>query len=95
MKRITLLSFIALVALILCSCGLGKMVPTNQITLKLENPDLENKGGKVEYVVKGNVPPKWLKKKATVDIQVPVFMDESGNKTEMKSIKLVGEKSKE
>ena len=96
MKRFTLLTFIALIAFVLSSCGLGKMIPNNRITLKLENPDLENKGGKVEYVVKGNVPPKFMKKKATVDIQVPVFMDENGNnKTEIKSIKLVGEKSKE
>jgi Flp pilus assembly protein TadD/outer membrane protein OmpA-like peptidoglycan-associated protein len=96
MKKLYLLSVIALVALILSSCGLGKMVPNNQITLKLENSDLENKGGKVEYAVKGNVPPKFLKKKATVDIQVPVFMNDDGsNKTEIKSIKLVGEKSKE
>jgi len=96
MKKFTLLSLIALIALILSSCGLGKMVPNNQITLKLENPDLENKGGKVEYVVKGTVPPKFMKKKATVDIQVPVFMDDNGNnKTDIKTTKLVGEKSKE
>jgi len=96
MKKFTLLSFIALAAFILSSCGLGKMIPNNQISLKLENPDLENKGGKVEYVVKGNVPPKFMKKKATVDILVPVFMDVNGTqKTEIKSIKLVGEKSKE
>jgi len=96
MKKITFLSFITLLAFILISCGLGKMIPNNKITLKLENPDLESKGGNVEYVVKGNVPPKFMKKKATVDIQVPVFMDENGNqKTEIKSIKLVGEKSKE
>jgi len=96
MKKITLLSFIALIALILSSCGLGKMVPNNRILLKLENPDLENKGGNVEYAVKGNVPPKFLKKRATVDIQVPVFMNDNGtDKTEIKSIKLVGEKSKE
>ena len=96
MKKITLLSFIAIIALIVSGCGLGKMVPNNQITLKLENPDLENQGGKVEYVVKGNVPPKFLKKKAIVDLQVPVLMNTDGNdKTEIKSIKLVGEKSKE
>lgn len=96
MKKITLLSIIALVALILSSCGLGKMVPNNQISLKLENPDLENNGGKVEFVVKGNVPPKFMKKNATVDIQVPVFMNEDGtNKTEIRTIKLIGEKSKE
>ena len=95
MKKITLLSSLALIALIVCSCGLGKMVPTNKISLQLENPDLENKGGNVEYVVKGNVPPEFLKKRATVDIQVPVFMDDYGTKTEIKTIKLVGEKSKE
>ena len=96
MKKITLLSSIALIALIFCSCGLGKMVPKNQIALSLENPDLETQGGKVEYVVKGEVPPKFMKKKATVDLQVPVFMSENGNdKTEIKTIKLVGEKSKE
>jgi len=96
MKKLTFLSLIALVALIMSSCGLGKMVPTNQVKLKLENPDLENQGGKVEYAVKGEVPPKFMKKKATIDLQVPVFMNEDGsNKTEIKSIKLVGEKSKE
>jgi len=96
MKKFTFLSVLALVALILSGCGLGKMVPNNKITLKLEDPDLENKGGKVEYVVKGTVPPNFMQKKATVDIQVPVFMNEDGsNKTEINSIKLVGEKSKE
>jgi len=96
MKKITLLSVIALIALLLSSCGLGKMVPNNPISLKLENPDLENQGGKVEYVVKGEVPPKFMKKNATLDLQVPVFMDDNGNnKTEIKTIKLVGEKSKE
>jgi outer membrane protein OmpA-like peptidoglycan-associated protein len=96
MKKITLLSFIALIAFIVSSCGLGKMVPTNQISLKLDNPDLENQGGKVEYVIKGEVPPKFMKKKATVDLQVPVFMNENGTeKTEIQTIKLVGEKSKE
>jgi Flp pilus assembly protein TadD/outer membrane protein OmpA-like peptidoglycan-associated protein len=57
---------------------------------------LENTGGKVEYAVKGEVPPKFMKKKATIDLQVPVFISEDGNdKTEIKTIKLVGEKSKE
>ena len=96
MKKLTLLLSFALVALIVSSCGLGKMVPTNKITLKLENPDLENKGGKVEYELKGTVPPKFMQKKATVEIQVPVFMNEDGSdQTVIKTIKLVGEKSKE
>jgi len=96
MKKLIFLSTLALTALILSSCGLGKMVPNNKITLKLEDPDLENKGGKVEYVVKGTVPPNFMQRKATVDIQVPVFMNVDGSeKTEIKSIRLVGDKSKE
>jgi outer membrane protein OmpA-like peptidoglycan-associated protein len=96
MKKLTLLLSFALVALILSSCGLGKMVPNNKISMKLENPDLENKGGKVEYVVTGTVPPNFMRKKATVDIQVPVFMNEDGtDQTVINTIKLVGEKSKE
>jgi outer membrane protein OmpA-like peptidoglycan-associated protein len=72
------------------------MVPNNKITMKLENPDLENKGGKVEYVINGTVPPKFMQKKASVEIQVPVFMNENGgDQTVIKTIKLVGEKSKE
>jgi len=95
MKNIKLL-FIAAIALIMSGCGLGKMVPTNRVVLKLENPDLENHGGKVEYVVKGEVPPKFMKKKATIDIQVPLLMNENGTDvTKIKTIKLVGEKSKE
>jgi len=96
MKKITFLSILALIALIMSSCGLGKMVPNNKISLKLENPDLENRGGKVEYVVKGTVPPNFMQKKATVELQVPVFMNEDGSdKTQINAIKLVGEKSKE
>jgi len=96
MKKITFLLSIALVALMFGSCGLGKMVPNNKVELKLENPDLETKGGKVAYEIKGTVPPKFIKKKASIEIQVPVFMNEDGSgKTEMNTIKLVGEKSKE
>ena len=96
MKKIILLSSLAIIALIVSSCGLGKMVPNNKVSLKLENPDLENKGGKVAYVINGEVPPKFLKKKATVVIQAPLFMNEDGSqKTELGSIRLVGEKSKE
>ena len=96
MKKLIFLSILALTALILSSCGLGKMVPNNKITLKLEDPDLENRVGKVEYVVKGTVPPNFMQRKATVDIQVPVFMNVDGSdKTEIKTIKLVGDKSKE
>ena len=97
MKNLKQLFILSLVALVMFGCGFGKMVPKSQVQMKLENPDLENKGGKVEYVVKGTVPPKFLKKKATMEIQVPVIMtDENGTTKEViKTVKLVGEKSKE
>jgi hypothetical protein len=97
MKNLKQLFILGLVALVIFGCGFGKMVPTSQVKMQLENPDLENKGGKVEYTVKGTVPPKFLKKKATMEIQVPVLMtDENGTTKEViKTVKLVGEKSKE
>ena len=97
MKNLKQLFILGLVALVMFGCGFGKMVPTSQVKMQLENPDLENKGGKVEYVVKGTVPPKFLKKRASMDIQVPVIMtDENGTTKEViKTVKLVGEKSKE
>lgn len=97
MKNLKQLFILGLVALVVFGCGFGKMIPTSQVKMQLENPDLENKGGKVEYVVKGTVQPKFLKKRATMDIQVPVIMtDENGTTKEViKTVKLVGEKSKE
>ena len=97
MKNLKQLFTLGLVALVMFGCGFGKMIPTSQVKMQLENPDLENKGGKVEYVVKGTVPPKFLKKRASMDIQVPVIMtDENGTTREViKTVKLVGEKSKE
>lgn len=96
MKNLKQLFTLSLVALVVLGCGFGKMVPKSQVQMKLENSDLENKGGKVEYVVKGTVPPKFLKKKATMEIQVPVIMSENGTTKEViKTIKLVGQKSKE
>ena len=96
MKNLKQLFILSLVALVVLGCGFGKMVPKSQVQMKLENSDLENKGGKVEYVVKGTVPPKFLKKKATMEIQVPVIMSENGTTKEViKTVKIVGEKSKE
>lgn len=87
----------ALAGLVLAGCGFGKMIPRYpDVTMQLENPDLENKGGKVEYTVKGNVPPKYLKKKASMLIEVPVVAQENmQNPVSFNTIKLVGEKSKE
>ncbi|MDD3645123.1 MAG: hypothetical protein PHR19_06300 [Bacteroidales bacterium] len=97
MKNLKNLLFISLVALLVASCGFGKMVPKSQVQMKLENQDLENKGGKVEYTVKGTVPPKFLKKRASMDIQVPVLMIDADGTTKevIKTVKIVGQKSKE
>jgi outer membrane protein OmpA-like peptidoglycan-associated protein len=99
MKKIKLLLVMSVLALSMVGCGIGKMVKNYpQVDIKLENEDLENKGGKVEYTIKGTVPPKYLKKKAHIEIEVPYLVyDENGTeKTEkVGTITLVGEKSKE
>lgn len=98
MKNFKQLLIWGLVALLFASCGFGKMITRYpEVSVKLENPDLENKGGKVEYSVKGTVPAKYLKKKAVMEIEVPVLcqQDNLKAKTVINTIKLVGEKSKE
>ena len=63
MKRIYVLGLTILVAALISSCGLGKMVSKYpQVTVTLDNPDLENKGGHVAYTIKGTIPPKYMKK---------------------------------
>ncbi len=94
MKKLLNLSLFALIAVLVSSCGLGKMVPTSQVQMQLEETQLENKGGKVEYTIKGTVPPKFMKKKAAIDITVPAFEGQSAV-ADAQTIRLVGEKSKE
>ena len=98
MKNYKLLLVMSVIALIFFGCGISKMVKTYpDVSIKLENQDLENKGGKVDYTVKGNIPPKYMKKKAAMEIEVPVLTyDEKGNVINEKkeTITLVGEKSK-
>ena len=54
MKRIYVLGFAALIAAMLTSCGFGKMVTKYpEVSVTLDNPDLENKGGEVAYTIKG------------------------------------------
>lgn len=93
MKNLKFLSVVFLTALILAGCGFGKMIPRYpEVTVKLENPDLENKGGKVEYKVTGTIPAKYMKKKATMTI-TPVLEYENGT-YELPPIQLQGEKAK-
>ncbi len=99
MKTSKLLLVMSILTLMVVGCGIQKMVknyPT--VDIKLENSDLENKGGKVNYTVKGNIPAKYLKKKASLEIEVPylVYDTESGESAvkSIDKITLVGEKSK-
>ncbi|MDR1757692.1 MAG: hypothetical protein LBR51_01860 [Bacteroidales bacterium] len=98
MRKGKLLLVMSMLTLLVVGCGIKKMVKKYpDVAIKLENPDLENKGGKVEYTVKGTVPPKYMKKKADVTIEVPVLSYDQATGKETKNygtLTLVGEKSK-
>ena len=82
-------------ALVLAGCGLQKMVKRYpEVSITLDNPDLENKGGKVDYTIKGNIPPKYMNKKAVVTIQ-PTIKSATGEVLgTLSPITLTGEKAK-
>lgn len=93
MKNIKILAVCVLSAIMLFGCGLKKMIKRYpEVTVQLENPDLENKGGKVEYKITGTIPAKYMKKKATMTI-TPV-LEYNGEKLALEPIKLQGEKAK-
>lgn len=93
MKRIYLLFFAILAAALMNSCGFGKMVTKYpNVSITLDNPDLENKGGEVYYTIKGTVPPKYMKKKATVTL-TPTLKVDGTNIDPFTTIKLKGEKA--
>jgi Flp pilus assembly protein TadD/outer membrane protein OmpA-like peptidoglycan-associated protein len=82
---------IILIAAFMSSCGLGKMVKKYPEVKFQATPDvLENQGGKVPVSIKGEIPPKYFKKKATLVYQ-PVIKYNGGTK-ELKPITLKGEK---
>ncbi|MDD5570146.1 MAG: hypothetical protein PHD97_03220 [Bacteroidales bacterium] len=87
------LAAIVVVALIVASCGLKKMVKKYP-TVKYEViPEvLETNGGKISVEVKGTVPPKYFHKKAIVDF-TPVIKYEGGE-VALKTLTLQGEKAK-
>ncbi|MCQ2283404.1 MAG: hypothetical protein MJZ57_00725 [Bacteroidales bacterium] len=94
MKRIYILGLTVLVAALMSSCGLGKMVSKYpNVSVTLDNPDLENKGGEVFYTIKGTVPPKYLKKKATMTFSPTLKVDGTNLTTPFTTIKLKGEKA--
>lgn len=94
MKKIYVLGLTILTAALMCSCGLGKMVTKYpQVTVTMDNPDLENKGGEVAYTIKGTIPPKYMKKKALMTLS-PCLKVDGVNIEPFTTIKLKGEKAK-
>ena len=92
-KNFNVILLISFVGILLCGCGLGKMIPRYpEVSIKLDNPDLENKGGQVAYQIKGTVPAKYMKKKATMQI-VPTI-EYQGQKITLQPIELQGQKAK-
>lgn len=93
LKNFYVLGLAFLTAGLVCSCGLGKMVSKYpEVSVTLDNPDLENKGGEVAYTIKGTIPPKYMKKKATMTFS-PCLKVEGNNTQPFTTIKLKGEKA--
>lgn len=91
--KFTKLVIMGCAAVILAGCGFGKMVPRYpEVKVTLNDPtDLETKGGKVEYKVQGTIPPKYLKKKATMTFTPTVEYD--GGTYALTPITVQGEKA--
>ena len=95
MKRIYVLGFAVLIAAMMTSCGFGKMVTKYpEVSVTLDNPDLEAKGGEVAYTIKGTFPPKYMKKNATVTLSPTLKVDGTNVNPPFTTIKLKGEKAK-
>lgn len=94
MKKKNLFLIMCLSALLLAGCGLQKMVKRYpEVSITLDNADLESKGGKVDYTVKGTIPAKYMQKKAVVTIQ-PTIKSATGEVLkQLEPITLVGEKA--
>lgn len=94
MKKITIFSFVFLTVALMTGCGLGKMIARYpEVSVTLDNPDLENKGGEVAYTIKGTIPPKYLKKKATMTFTPEITAEESTASAQLATITLKGEKA--
>ncbi len=94
MKKIFVLGSAVLAAVLMSACGFGKMVTKYpEVSVTLDNPDLENKGGEVAYTIKGTFPPKYMKKKAVVTMSPTLKVDGTNLTTPFTTIKLKGEKA--
>ena len=95
MRKLVALSMVVVTVLTMSSCGLGKMIKKYpEVSVTLDNPDLENKGGEVAYTIKGTIPPKYMNKKATMTFTQSLFVDGQKVKPPFATIKLKGEKAK-
>ncbi|MBR4218903.1 MAG: hypothetical protein IKR71_07640 [Bacteroidales bacterium] len=94
MKTAKLLFVVGCSALILAGCGFGKMVPRYpEVKVTLNDPaNLETKGGKVSYNVQGTIPPKYLKKRATMTFTPTVEYE--GGVLKLNPVTVQGEKAK-
>ena len=95
MRKLVALSMIVATVLMMNSCGLGKMIKKYpEVSVTLDNPDLENKGGEVAYTIKGTIPPKYMNKKATMTFTPSLSVDGQKVKPPFATITLKGEKAK-
>jgi outer membrane protein OmpA-like peptidoglycan-associated protein len=86
---------VVVTVLTMSSCGLGKMIKKYpEVSVTLDNPDLENKGGEVAYTIKGTIPPKYMNKKATMTFTPSLSVDGQKVKPPFATITLKGEKAK-
>lgn len=93
MKHLRIILLVCIAATMLMGCGLKKMVARYpEVTIRLDDQDLENKGGQVAYQVKGTIPPKYMKKKSTMTV-VPTI-EYQGKQIALAPIELQGEKAK-
>lgn len=93
MKHLRIILLACIATTMLMGCGLKKMVARYpEVTIRLDDQDLENKGGQVAYQVKGTIPPKYMKKKSTMTV-VPTI-EYQGQQIALAPIELQGEKAK-
>lgn len=95
MRKLVALSLAMATVLLMGGCGLGKMIKKYpEVTVTLDNPDLENKGGEVAYTIKGTIPPKYMNKKATMTFTPSLSIDGQKVTPPFATITLKGEKAK-
>lgn len=95
MKKIFAISSVFIFALLMSGCGFGKMIKKYpEVSVTLDNPDLENKGGEVAYTIKGTIPPKYMKKNATMTFTPSLSVDGQKVTPPFATITLKGEKAK-